>query len=97
MKRTFTTEVGKLSGKVVINGSELCGESLVAVVSDVNVNAGKLTYSWYRSGETAPVVSQSQNPRYLLTAKDAGHTISVTVNASETEGTLKAETWDKVS
>ena len=53
-------------------------------------NTGTLTYKWYRSGENAPIATDTD--KYTLTADDIGKTITVVVKSSAELGSVTAVT-----
>ncbi len=78
-----------LTGTFKINGAAKFGQELTAALTDTN-NTGTLTYKWYRSGENAPIATDTD--KYTLTADDIGKTITVVVKSSEKLGSLTAVT-----
>ncbi|MDR1757343.1 MAG: T9SS type A sorting domain-containing protein, partial [Bacteroidales bacterium] len=82
------TEKATLSGTVSITGSAIYGETLTAVTSALtstpNVTLGTLTYQWKR-GTTNIGTSTAT---YTLQAADIGSTITVTVTAVNTNGSV---------
>lgn len=78
-----------LEGSVTLTGAAKYGEKLSAEASGTQAGA-VLSYSFYRSGQAAPIQSGFSNV-YTLTAGDIGKTISVKVTAAGYEGALTAE------
>ena len=78
-----------LTGTFKINGAAKFGQELTAALTDTN-NTGTLTYKWYRSGENAPIATDTD--KYTLTADDIGKTITVVVKSSEKLGSITAVT-----
>ena len=78
-----------LTGTLKINGAAKFGQKLTAALTDTN-NTGTLTYKWYRSGENAPIATDTD--KYTLTADDIGKTITVVVKSSEKLGSITAVT-----
>jgi len=80
----------KLTGKVVIEGDPMFGETLTAntgalTSEPVIPNLGALSYQWKRSGEN---ISGATNATYLLVQADIGNTMTVTVTAAYCEGNI---------
>ena len=78
-----------LTGTLKINGAAKFGQELTAALTDTN-NTGTLTYKWYRSGENAPLPTDTD--KYTLTADDIGKTITVVVKSSAELGSVTAVT-----
>ena len=78
-----------LTGTLEINGAAKFGQELTATLTDTN-NSGTLTYKWYRSGENAPIATDTD--KYTLTADDIGKTITVVVKSSAELGSITAVT-----
>ena len=78
-----------LTGTLKINGAAKFGQELTATLTDTN-NSGTLTYKWYRSGENAPIATDTD--KYTLTADDIGKTITVVVKSSAELGSITAVT-----
>ena len=78
-----------LTGTLEINGAAKFGQELTATLTDTN-NSGTLTYKWYRSGENAPIATDTD--KYTLTADDIGKTITVVVKSSAELGSMTAVT-----
>lgn len=78
-----------LTGTLKINGAAKFGQELTAALTDTN-NSGTLTYKWYRSGENAPIATDTD--KYTLTADDIGKTITVVVKSSTELGSVTAAT-----
>ena len=78
-----------LTGTLEINGAAKFGQELTAALTDTN-NSGTLTYKWYRSGENAPIATDTD--KYTLTADDIGKTITVVVKSSAELGLVTAVT-----
>ena len=78
-----------LTGTLEINGAVKFGQELTATLTDTN-NSGTLTYKWYRSGENAPIATDTD--KYTLTADDIGETITVVVKSSAELGSMTAVT-----
>ena len=78
-----------LTGTLEINGAAKFGQELTATLTDTN-NSGTLTYKWYRSGENAPIATDTD--KYTLTADDIGTTITVVVKSSAELGSMTAVT-----
>ena len=78
-----------LTGTLEINGAAKFGQELTAALTDTN-NSGTLTYKWYRSGENAPIATDTD--KYTLTADDIGKTITVVVKSSAELGSMTAVT-----
>ena len=79
----------ELTGTLEINGAAKFGQELTATLTDTN-NSGTLTYKWYRSGENAPIATDTD--KYMLTADDIGKTITVVVKSSAELGMVTAVT-----
>ena len=79
----------ELTGTLEINGAAKFGQELTATLTDTN-NSGTLTYKWYRSGENAPIATDTD--KYTLTADDIGKTITVVVKSSAELGMVTAVT-----
>ena len=91
-KETKTLQLQKgtaLTGTLEINGAAKFGQELTATLTDTN-NSGTLTYKWYRSGENAPIATDTD--KYTLTADDIGRTITAMVKSSKELGSLTAVT-----
>ena len=78
-----------LTGTFKINGAAKFGQELTAALIDTN-NSGTLTYKWYRSGENAPIATDTD--KYTLTADDIGKTITAVVKSSTELGSVTAAT-----
>ena len=78
-----------LTGTLKINGAAKFGQELTATLTDTN-NSGTLTYKWYRSGENAPIATDTD--KYTLTADDIGRTITAMVKSSKELGSITAVT-----
>ena len=78
-----------LTGTLEINGAAKFGQELTTTLTDTN-NSGTLTYKWYRSGENAPIATDTD--KYTLTADDIGKTITVIVKSSAELGSVTAVT-----
>ena len=78
-----------LAGTLKINGAAKFGQELTATLTDTN-NSGTLTYKWYRSGENAPIATDTD--KYTLTADDIGRTITAMVKSSKELGSITAVT-----
>lgn len=78
-----------LTGTLEINGAAKFGQELTVMLSGTN-NSGTLTYKWYRSGENAPIATDTD--KYTLTAVDIGKTITVIVKSSAELGSVTAVT-----
>lgn len=78
-----------LTGTLKINGAAKFGQELTTTLTDTN-NSGTLTYKWYRSGENAPIATDTD--KYTLTADDIGKTITVVVKSSAELGSVTAVT-----
>ncbi len=78
-----------LTGTLKINGAAKFGQELTTTLTDTN-NSGTLTYKWYRSGENAPIATDTD--KYTLTADDIGRTITVVVKSSAELGSITAVT-----
>ncbi len=78
-----------LTGTLEINGAAKFGQELTAALTDTN-NSGTLTYKWYRSGENAPIATDTD--KYTLTADDIGKTITAVVKSSAELGSVTAVT-----
>ena len=78
-----------LTGTLEINGAAKFGQELTAALTDTN-NSGTLTYKWYRSGENAPIATDTD--KYTLTADDIGKTITAMVKSSAELGSITAVT-----
>ena len=78
-----------LTGTLEINGAAKFGQELTAALTDTN-NSGTLTYKWYRSGENAPIATDTD--KYTLTADDIGRTITAMVKSSAELGSITAVT-----
>lgn len=78
-----------LTGTLEINGAAKFGQELTATLIGTN-NSGTLTYKWYRSGENAPIATDTD--KYTLTADDIGKTITVVVKSSAELGSVTAVT-----
>lgn len=78
-----------LTGTFKINGAAKFGQELTAALTDTN-NSGTLTYKWYRSGENAPIATDTD--KYTLTADDIGKTITAVVKSSTELGSVTAAT-----
>ena len=78
-----------LTGTLEINGAAKFGQELAATLTDTN-NSGTLTYKWYRSGENAPIATDTD--KYTLTADDIGKTITAMVKSSAELGSITAVT-----
>ena len=78
-----------LTGTLEINGAAKFGQELTTTLTDTN-NSGTLTYKWYRSGENAPIATDTD--KYTLTADDIGKTITVVVKSSAELGSVTAVT-----
>ena len=78
-----------LTGTLEINGAAKFGQELTTTLTDTN-NSGTLTYKWYRSGENAPIATDTD--KYTLTADDIGKTITVIVKSSAELGSVTAAT-----
>lgn len=78
-----------LTGTLEINGAAKFGQELTVMLSGTN-NSGTLTYKWYRSGENAPIATDTD--KYTLTAVDTGKTITVIVKSSAELGSVTAVT-----
>ena len=78
-----------LTGTLEINGAAKFGQELAATLTGTN-NTGTLTYKWYRSGENAPIATDTD--KYTLTADDIGRTITVVVKSSAELGSITAVT-----
>ena len=78
-----------LTGTFKINGTAKFGQELTAALTGTN-NTGTLTYKWYRSGENAPIATDTD--KYTLTADDIGKTITAVVKSSEKLGSITAVT-----
>ena len=78
-----------LTGTLEINGAAKFGQELTVMLSGTN-NSGTLTYKWYRSGENAPIATDTD--KYTLTADDIGKTITVVVKSSAELGLMTAVT-----
>ena len=78
-----------LTGTFKINGAAKFGQELTTTLTDTN-NSGTLTYKWYRSGENAPIATDTD--KYTLTADDIGKTITVVVKSSAELGSITAVT-----
>ena len=78
-----------LTGTLEINGAAKFGQELTAALTDTN-NSGTLTYKWYRSGENAPIATDTD--KYTLTADDIGKTITVVIKSSAELGSVTAVT-----
>ena len=91
-KETKTLQLQKgtaLTGTLEINGAAKFGQELTATLTDTN-NSGTLTYKWYRSGENAPIATDTD--KYTLTADDIGRTITAMVKSSKELGSVTAVT-----
>ena len=78
-----------LTGTLEINGAAKFGQELAATLTGTN-NTGTLTYKWYRSGENAPIATDTD--KYTLTADDIGRTITAMVKSSKELGSITAVT-----
>ena len=78
-----------LTGTLEINGAAKFGQELAATLTGTN-NTGTLTYKWYRSGENAPIATDTD--KYTLTADDIGRTITAMVKSSKDLGSITAVT-----
>ena len=78
-----------LTGTFKINGAAKFGQELTAALTGTN-NSGTLTYKWYRSGENAPIATDTD--KYTLTADDIGRTITAMVKSSKELGSMTAVT-----
>ena len=78
-----------LTGTFKINGAAKFGQELTTTLTDTN-NSGTLTYKWYRSGENAPIATDTD--KYTLTADDIGKTITAVVKSSAELGSVTAAT-----
>ena len=78
-----------LTGTFKINGAAKFGQELTTTLTDTN-NSGTLTYKWYRSGENAPIATDTD--KYTLTADDIGKTITAVVKSSAELGSITAVT-----
>ena len=78
-----------LTGTLKINGAAKFGQELTTTLTDTN-NSGTLTYKWYRSGENAPIATDTD--KCTLTADDIGKTITVVVKSSAELGSVTAVT-----
>ena len=78
-----------LTGTLEINGAAKFGQELAATLTGTN-NTGTLTYKWYRSGENAPIATDTD--KYTLTADDIGKTITAMVKSSAELGSVTAVT-----
>ena len=78
-----------LTGTFKINGAAKFGQELTTALTDTN-NSGTLTYKWYRSGENAPIATDTD--KYTLTADDIGKTITAVVKSSAELGSVTAVT-----
>ena len=78
-----------LTGTFKINGAAKFGQELTTTLTDTN-NSGTLTYKWYRSGENAPIATDTD--KYTLTADDIGKTITAVVKSSAELGSVTAVT-----
>jgi hypothetical protein len=83
------TDKATLGGTVTIQGNAVFGQTLTAVTTGLNstptVSLGTLTYQW-RRGET--VIAGATNATYALVQADIGATITVTVSAANTSGSV---------
>ncbi|MDR0285018.1 MAG: FG-GAP-like repeat-containing protein [Propionibacteriaceae bacterium] len=74
-------------GAVTIQGTPAVGSTLTAVVSGVTPTDARLVYTWYRG--TTSIRSGST---YTVTPADAGASLTVTVNANQTNYTATTAT-----
>ena len=85
-KEAFTVS---LTGSVSLTGTLKYGETLTAEVRGAQEGAA-LVYTFYWSGQTAPIQTGSASA-YTLTAADIGKTLTVKVTAAGFVGALEAD------
>ncbi|MCL2143092.1 MAG: Ig-like domain-containing protein, partial [Methanomassiliicoccaceae archaeon] len=94
-----TTDKASLDGVVTITGTAQFGETLTADTGALETNVtgyldfGTLSYEWKRG---AAVVGTNA-ATYVLTAADVGQTITVTVTASNCDGSVASAATSSVS
>ena len=89
VKATFTPDA--LTGTASITGDLKYGAELTATLTGGTNNTGTLTYKWYRSGETAEIVTNNTG-KYTLVEDDIGKTITVEITSSAQTGKINGST-----
>ena len=84
VKATFTPAA--LIGTASITGNLKYDQELTASLAGGN-NTGTLTYTWYRSGETTAIATNTTG-KYTLTADDIGKTITVKISSDVQTGEI---------
>ena len=90
---------GELGGSVAIdNSAPKLGDTLTAVTAGLIVTPseaemGTLSYQWYRDGAA---ISGAVSSTYTTVAEDVGHTVKVTVTASNCTGSVSSDATAKV-
>ena len=79
-----------LTGTASITGNLKFNEELTASLAGTN-NTGTLTYKWYRSGETAEIVTNNTG-KYTLVEDDIGKIITVEITSSAQTGKINGST-----
>ena len=96
-----TDSENSLSGTVSITGELRVGETLTAVTTNVTgPEVSDLKYQWYQVGDTEDQnvdISGATGSAYTLANSDAGKKIGVKVTAESYDGSVTAETTDKIS
>lgn len=80
-----------MTGSITLSGTAKIGETLTAEIKGVPTNS---TIQWYR--DDTPVPGANGNTYTISSGEDVGKTIKVVVSASGCEGTLTAQTSEKV-
>ncbi|MDR1758783.1 MAG: Ig-like domain-containing protein, partial [Bacteroidales bacterium] len=93
-----TTAKATLDGAVLISGSAVFNQTLTADVEDLTStpsisDLGILTYQWKRDGNN---ITGATSSTYTLQPADIGSTITVTVTAANTNGSITSVATDIV-
>ena len=83
---TATYEAAALTGTASITGNLKYDQELTASLAGGN-NTGTLTYTWYRSGETTAIATNTTG-KYTLVAADIDKTITVKITSNVQSGEI---------
>ena len=108
----YYNEEAELSGTVLVDGEALVGKTLEANTSELTSNQGidmgKLSYQWYRASKdnrtggttnhtTYPIsIKNATDSTYTPTQDDIDYTLTVTVTASNCNGSVTSEETDYI-
>jgi hypothetical protein len=96
---TITTDKATLSGKVMVSGTVVFGETLTAVTSALKSepaveNLGTISYQWKRDGSE---ITGATGSTCTLVQEDIAAIITVTVTTDNTQGSVDSEATTPVA